>query len=115
MFYVDALLGTGCKLNRPEPGAECGMVIIDGSVSVDGESMETGEWALLGDDAEILAETNARVVLLGGEAWPSVPRLEWNFVAFDEARLARAKEDWREGRFPLIPTDQRERIPLPGE
>jgi hypothetical protein len=37
--------------------------------------------------------------------------LEWNFVAYSKARMAQAKADWRAGRFPTIPGDDKEFIP----
>lgn len=115
MFYLDVLLSDGRSLDRPEPGAECAIYVIAGEVEVAGSRLLAGQFALLDDTAVVSAVGNARVVLLGGEAWPETPILEWNFVAFSRERLAQAKQDWREGRFPLIPGDQRERIPLPGE
>ena len=51
-------------------------------------------------------------MLLGGE--PIGPRhIWWNFVSSSEARIEQARQDWREGRFGLVPGDERERIPLP--
>lgn len=115
MFYLDVLMADGRSLARPEPGAECAIYVIAGEVEVAGERLIEGQFALLDDAAVVSAVGNARVVLLGGEAWPQTPILEWNFVAFNRDRLEQAKQDWREGRFPLIPGDQREHIPLPGE
>ncbi|MEC8178691.1 MAG: pirin-like C-terminal cupin domain-containing protein, partial [Pseudomonadota bacterium] len=36
-----------------------------------------------------------------------------NFVSSDRERINQAKEDWREGRFPKVPGDDQEWIPLP--
>ncbi|EQD71601.1 Pirin domain protein, partial [mine drainage metagenome] len=56
--------------------------------------------------------TGARVVLIGGE--PVGERhIYWNFVASSLARIEQAKRDWREGRFPKVPGDDLEFIPLP--
>jgi hypothetical protein len=38
--------------------------------------------------------------------------VEWNFVSDSRERIERAKQDWREGRFPPVPGDV-EFIPLP--
>lgn len=40
--------------------------------------------------------------------------MEWNFVSSREERIAQAKRDWAEQRFPVVAGDERERIPLPG-
>ena len=39
--------------------------------------------------------------------------LFWNFVASSKDRLEEAKLDWKEGRFPTVPGDDQEFIPLP--
>jgi hypothetical protein len=36
----------------------------------------------------------------------------WNFVSSSKARMAKAKQDWQEGRFEMVPGDH-EFIPLP--
>jgi hypothetical protein len=38
----------------------------------------------------------------------------WNFVSSSRDRIDAAKEDWRTGRFALVPGDEKETIPLPG-
>jgi len=37
----------------------------------------------------------------------------WNFVSSSRDRINQAKEDWKALRFPLIPGDDQEFIPLP--
>jgi hypothetical protein len=37
----------------------------------------------------------------------------WNFVSSSKERIEQAKEDWKEGRFPKVPGDEAEFIPLP--
>jgi hypothetical protein len=37
----------------------------------------------------------------------------WNFVSSRKERIEQAKEDWKEGRIILPPTDNHEFIPLP--
>ena len=39
--------------------------------------------------------------------------LYWNFVASSRERLEQAKADWKGGRFPKVPGDETEFIPLP--
>ena len=42
-------------------------------------------------------------------------RIWWNFVSSSKERIERAKRDWEEGRFPKIPGDEAEFIPLPDQ
>jgi len=52
-------------------------------------------------------------MLIGGAPLDGERYLDWNFVASSRARLAVAKDDWRQRRFPLVPGDEVEFIPLP--
>jgi redox-sensitive bicupin YhaK (pirin superfamily) len=113
MFYLDVLLPAGKSVARPNPGQECLAYVLDGEVVIDTVSYSPGAAVIIHDSAEISANTHARLILLGGDAWPEVPHIYWNFVAFDLARIEQAKNDWREQRFPKIPGDNQEYTPLP--
>jgi hypothetical protein len=52
-------------------------------------------------------------MLLGGEAFASKRMVWWNFVSSSVERIEQAALDWREGRFPKVPGDEAEFIPLP--
>ena len=65
-----------------------------------------------GVDPLILAQENTTLMLLGGE--PLGERfIWWNFVSSRKERIEQAKEDWKQGRIILPPTDNQEFIPLP--
>ena len=66
-----------------------------------------------GQAMTLRAETPARVMLLGGEAFPTQRHVFWNFVSSSRDRINQAKEDWKARRFPLVPGDEEEFIPLP--
>jgi redox-sensitive bicupin YhaK (pirin superfamily) len=53
------------------------------------------------------------VVLLGGARIDGPRHIWWNFVSSSKERIEQAKGDWREGRFPKVPGDEKEFIPLP--
>ena len=113
MFYLDVLLKAGKAITRPKPEQECLAYIVDGNVVIDGEAYSQGSAVLLNANAHLTASTNTRMILLGGEAWPEVPFIEWNFVSFDQARIEQAKSDWIAQRFATIPGDNQEFTPLP--
>jgi len=48
---------------------------------------------------------------LGGAALEG-PRFWWNFVSSRRERIEQAKDDWKTGRFALVPNET-EFIPLP--
>jgi redox-sensitive bicupin YhaK (pirin superfamily) len=66
-----------------------------------------------GADVTLRAQTDTRLVLLGGAPIDGERHIAWNFVASSEARIAQAKQDWKEGRFPKVPGDEVEFVPLP--
>lgn len=115
MFYVDVLAKPGRTVDRPNPSQECGVYILSGDISIGGQSHTAGEFVLMDDETAVETENHCRFLMLGGEAWPEVPRMYWNFVSFDPDRLEQAKVDWRNQRFPRIPGDSEEFTPLPGE
>ena len=59
------------------------------------------------------AITDARIALLGGAPLDGERHIWWNFVLSSKDRIEQAKEDWKEGRFPKVPGDEAEFIPLP--
>jgi redox-sensitive bicupin YhaK (pirin superfamily) len=56
---------------------------------------------------------DSRVLLLGGAPPDGQRYIEWNFVSSSLARIEQAKRDWQAGRFPKVPGDEVEFIPLP--
>ena len=52
-------------------------------------------------------------MLVGGEPMDGPRHIWWNFVSSSKERIRAAKEDWAQARFPLVPGDEAERIPLP--
>ena len=53
------------------------------------------------------------VMLLGGDGFATRRHAWWNFVSSSRDRINQAKDDWRAGRFPTVPGDDGEFIPLP--
>jgi hypothetical protein len=71
--------------------------------------------AVLHPGAEVVlhATADARIVLIGGAPIDGERHIWWNFVSSSNARIEQAKRDWKEGRFPKVPGDEIESIPLP--
>lgn len=113
MFYLDVLAQADKAIPRPNPEHECLLHIIDGQIIIDEQEYDTGSTVLLTSAAKLTAKTYCRCVLLGGEAWPEVPHLFWNLVAFDQDKMEQAKQAWRDGQFPNVIGDDAEHIPLP--
>ncbi len=114
MFYLDVLADKGTVLPHPDTRMEAAMFIITGAVNAGGQRYIAGDFVLLdAADTELKAEENSRFVLLGGKKFEQVPYINWNFVAYDRARIDAARERWSKGEFPPVPGDELEHIPLP--
>ena len=66
-----------------------------------------------GEAMTLTSERGGKVMLLGGEAFATHRYVYWNFVSSNRDRIEQAKDDWQAGRFPLVPGDDQEFIPLP--
>ena len=113
MFYIDVVANAGSTISKPHATQETAIFPISGTVEVAGIQYGAGEFVLLDDtDQELLMIESGRFIMLGGEAFEQVPHLEWNFVSFSKARIEQARDDWKNGRFPTVPGDDKEFIPL---
>lgn len=113
-LYVEAHLQRGQSLTLPL-AQERAIYVAQGSVKARGTVIPEYAMAVLGPDpdVEIVAQEEARIAVIGGE--PFKPRhMSWNFVSSRAERVAQARDDWKAGRFPLIPGDDEEFIPFPG-
>jgi len=116
MFYVDASLEPGAALELEKAYSERALFLLTGSLWVGEQALAEPRLLVFEKDDDLVITTNAgaRFVLLGGE--PVGPRtLFWNFVSSNPDRIAQAKRDWIERKFPLIPGDDEERAEMPGE
>jgi redox-sensitive bicupin YhaK (pirin superfamily) len=114
MFYVDAELAAGTKVELPDDYPERALYVVSGSIDVGGKTFHGGQMIVFPDTvpAVATAEQQSIVMMLGGD--PVGPRfIEWNFVSSSQERIEQAKADWRAGRMKLPDLDHDEFIPLP--
>lgn len=114
-IYADIVLEPGGAIPIDAEADERAVMLVDGAAEVDGVALERYMLAVLapGTAMRLSSATGGRVMLLGGEAFTTKRHVFWNFVSSDRERINQAKEDWRAGRFPLVPGDEAEFIPLP--
>jgi redox-sensitive bicupin YhaK (pirin superfamily) len=114
-FYAEAVLAPGAVLPLDPDYDERGVYIASGEIDVAGDRFEAGRLLVFrpGDRISILALSNARLMLLGGDPMDGPRHIWWNFVSSSKDRIDAAKADWKAGRFGLVPGDEKEFIPLP--
>ena len=115
-LYADAALDAGARLEVPAGYEERAIYIAEGRIGIAGNTFEAGRMLVLapGVVANVSAIGRTRLVLLGGEPLDGPRHVWWNFVSSSKERIERAKADWREGRFAVVPGET-EFIPLPAE
>ncbi len=116
LFYGDAMLEPGAKLDVPTAPVERALYLVEGAIRIGEESFEPGQLLVLRPGAEIVvtAPAGAQLMLLGGEPMDGPRLIWWNFVSSSGERIEQAKADWQAERFAPVPDDP-ERIPLPAE
>ena len=114
-IYADIILDAGASIPIDALADERGILVTEGDASLDGDRLEPFTLYVLapGEEMTLKASSPARVMLLGGEAFSTQRHVFWNFVSSSRDRINQAKEDWKARRFPLVPGDEEEFIPLP--
>jgi redox-sensitive bicupin YhaK (pirin superfamily) len=115
LFYAEVAMPAGCDLPVPGEHEERAAYVVDGAVTCSNERAEPHRMLVFAKGAEVTlhATGEARVVLLGGAPLEGERHVWWNFVSSSRERIEEAKRDWKEGRFPNVPGDEAEFIPLP--
>jgi redox-sensitive bicupin YhaK (pirin superfamily) len=113
-LYVHAQMARGATLEVPADHGERAVYVVHGELVIGGTPVTEGQLAVLGPGTTITLRAlgPARVMLLGGEHFPTPRFIWWNFVSSSQERIERAKERWERREFPAVPGDS-EFIPLP--
>jgi len=114
-LYADIRLEAGASVQIPADAEERAIYVLDGKVSISGDRF--GENRLLvfrpGDEIVVSSELGAHFMLFGGASLGSKRYIWWNFVSSSKERIEQAKQEWKTGRFDIVPGDEAEYIPLP--
>jgi redox-sensitive bicupin YhaK (pirin superfamily) len=114
-IYADIILEAGASIPIDAVADERAVLVTEGDASLDGDRLEQFTLYILapGQAMTLKAASPSRIMLLGGEAFATKRHVFWNFVSSSRDRINQAKEDWKARRFPLVPGDEEEFIPLP--
>ena len=106
------------KMRLPlNPAWEHALLIIDGKISLENQSLSPGALHYLGTQRagmELSAEDSARAVLIGGAPFGEPIIIWWNFVARTAQEIQVAREDWEQHRrFGEVSAYKGERLKAP--
>ena len=113
-LYVEAQLQAGQSLTLPDGIDERAVYVVSGQMQAMNTVIDEQVMAVMTavKDLPLHANRDSRLVIIGGERLP--PRhIWWNFASSRKQRIEQAKDDWRNGRFPTVPGDDSEYIPMP--
>ncbi|MDP1911420.1 MAG: pirin-like C-terminal cupin domain-containing protein, partial [Hyphomicrobium sp.] len=110
-FYAEAVLPLDADYD------ERAIYVVSGEIDIAGEAFGGGRLLVFkpGDRISVLAASQARIILLGGEPMDGPRHIWWNFVSSSKDRIDAAKADWKAKRFGNVPGDGEEFIPLPDD
>lgn len=114
-IYADLILAPAASLAIDSDADERAIMLTEGAASLDGQPLDLFSLYLLAPGSAPILKANsaARALLLGGAAFATKRHVWWNFVSSSRDRIQQAKEDWTDRRFPLVPGDEEEWIPIP--
>jgi redox-sensitive bicupin YhaK (pirin superfamily) len=114
-LYVHAELREGARLDIDDGHEERAIYIVEGRARCEGEALLPGTMAVLvpGAGAVLEADARSRVMIVGGAKLEGERHVYWNFVSSSLERIESASAEWAGGRFPKVPGDEVEFIPLP--
>lgn len=114
-LYVDIRLSPGAEVKIPADTEERAIYVLDGSVEIAGDRFPSDLLLVFrpGDEIVVSAPGGAHIMLFGGASLGSKRYIWWNFVSSSKERIEQAKQEWKTGRFDIVPGDEKEFIPLP--
>ncbi|MER9847851.1 pirin family protein [Mesorhizobium sp. M0106] len=114
-LYADLRLAPGASVKVPADAEERAIYTLEGEVSISGDRFPAERLLVFrpGDEIVVSSERGAHFMLFGGASLGSKRYIWWNFVSSSKERIEQAKEEWKTGRFDIVPGDEQEFIPLP--
>jgi redox-sensitive bicupin YhaK (pirin superfamily) len=112
-LYVEAHLKPGQRITLPAAD-ERAVYVASGSLMARDTEIPEHAMAVFNAESGVVLEaiTESRIGIIGGEKIGK-RYIEWNFVSSRKERIEQAKDDWKAQRFPKVPGDEEEFIPLP--
>ncbi|WP_434721696.1 pirin family protein [Mesorhizobium sp. RIZ17] len=114
-LYADLSLAAGAAVKIPADAEERAIYTLEGDVSIAGDVFPAERLLVFkpGEEIVVSSERGAHFMLFGGASLGSKRYIWWNFVSSSKERIEQAKQEWKTGRFDIVPGDEEEFIPLP--
>lgn len=116
-IYADIALAPGASVPIDAAADERAIYLVEGEAMLEGAPLEPQRLYVLrpGIAATLRSTSGARAMLAGGDAFATPRHVWWNFVSSSRERIQEAKRAWMAREFPVVPGDEIEWIPIPGQ
>ena len=102
-LFAEIRMDAGAQLVIPPEYGELGLMLLEGEGRLDDEALGMHELSILSDSqCTLRSDKGARLVLLGGDTFPSPRYIGGQFVASSPQKLRRWMEDAATGKWPRI-------------
>ncbi len=103
-IFAELNVAAGGRLPIPATWDERALFLMEGDAAVEGAGIAPFEVTILrtGVDIDVTSSTGARLLILGGEAFPTRRHIAGSFVASSPEKLAGWMRAWQSGDFPRI-------------
>ncbi|GAA0191734.1 pirin family protein [Fulvivirga kasyanovii] len=93
---------------------ESALYILEGYIKSDGHTYEPKHILIAKESSlcEFEIGPNSTVYIFGGQPFEEERFIHWNFVSSDKLLIEKARNDWREQKFPKVPGET-DFVPLP--
>lgn len=115
-LYLDIRIEPGATFQLKPDWEERAVYVLEGPVKAGDTWYEPDQLLVLkaGLPVEFTAgSASTHLMFFGGDAMDSKRYIWWNFVSSSKERIEQAKEEWRTGKFDIVPGDEEDFIPLP--
>jgi redox-sensitive bicupin YhaK (pirin superfamily) len=116
LFLLELKINEGKTFILPPEYLERAIYLLNGNIQIGLESFHKLEMIVLksGHEVKIIAKESSHFFILGGDPLENPVFMWWNFVASSKDLLKKAKQNWKNQKFPKIETET-EFIPLPDD
>lgn len=115
-LYLDLLSSKNISDSLKFSDQEIAFMLIQGSLEVDGESLNPGDLAVPANPSDVKVKMTAgsRALVVGGDPFPEPRYMWWNFVSSSKEKIRKAAAEWKAQTWPKV-VGESDFIPLPND
>lgn len=115
LYFIEIKSTAAVSINIGEHlFGESALYILEGSIKSDGHEYGPKQILIAKDTklCQMELTEHTTIYIFGGDSFPEIRYIHWNFVSSERELIEQAKHDWLEQKFPKVPNET-EFVPLP--